>query len=136
VLATGAWMGAGIRTAEQWVAWQCGVSPSRARALVAMAGRLPDLPSTATAFNAGELSEDQVRVVCRYTESHNDTEVAELARNATVSQLQRTLRDHRPTKDPEPADTDEQPPAPEPRQVNFEQSLNECEGWAPSDLER
>src|SRR3954467_13600782 len=55
VLATGAWEGAGIRSVEQWVAWQCGVSPGRARALVAMARRLPELPVTATAFTAGEL---------------------------------------------------------------------------------
>jgi hypothetical protein len=119
VLTTGAWMGAGIRSAEQWVAWQCGVSPRRARALVAMATRLPSLPSTTAAFTTGELSEDQTGVVCRYTQPHNDTEVAELARHATVSQLQRTLRDHRPTRDPEPTDTDGQPPPPEPRRLTF-----------------
>ena len=119
VLATGAWMGAGIHSAEQWVAWQCGVSPRRARALVAMANRLPELPSTATAFTAGELSEDQVRVVCRHTQPHNDAEVAELARHATVTQLQRTLRDHRPSPDPEPVDADGQPPPPEPRRLTF-----------------
>jgi len=119
VLATGSWMGAGIHSAEHWVAWQCGVSPNRARTLVAMAERLVELPATATAFSSGELSEDQVRVVCRYTEPHNDAEVAELAHHATVSQLQRTLRDHRPTRDPDPTDTDGQPPPPEPRRLNF-----------------
>jgi len=37
VLATDAWTGAGIRSPQHWVAWQCGVSARRARALVAMA---------------------------------------------------------------------------------------------------
>jgi hypothetical protein len=41
VLATESYAGAGIRSAEQWVAWKCGVSLGRARSLVAMARRLP-----------------------------------------------------------------------------------------------
>ena len=91
VLATDAWTGAGIRSAEHWVAWQCGVSASRARSLVAMARRLPELPETAAAFEAGELSEDQVKVICAYGPAHNDAELAEFGRQATVSQLHRTL---------------------------------------------
>ena len=31
VLKTEAWQGFGVRSAEQWVAWKCGVSPGRAR---------------------------------------------------------------------------------------------------------
>jgi len=53
VLATEAYAGAGIRSPEQWVAWQCGVSLGRARSLVAMARRLPALPETRTALEAG-----------------------------------------------------------------------------------
>ncbi|HEX2041900.1 MAG TPA: DUF222 domain-containing protein, partial [Acidimicrobiales bacterium] len=45
-LENGSYAGAGIRSAEQWVAWQCGVSLSHARQLVAMARRLPELPAT------------------------------------------------------------------------------------------
>ena len=91
VLATDAWTGAGIRSAEHWVAWQCGVSASRARELVALARRMPELPETLAALRAGELSQDQATVVCRYGSAHNDGELADFARQATVSQLHRTL---------------------------------------------
>ena len=91
VIETGAWQGWGIRSAEQWVAWKCGVSPARARSLVAMARRLGELPETRAALEAGELSEDQVSVVCRRAPAHVDGQVAELARSATVTQLRRVL---------------------------------------------
>ena len=87
-----AWAGAGIRTAEQWVAWKCGVNPSRARTLVAMARRLGQLPETKAALEAGELSEDQAAaVVCRRAPAQVDGQVATLARTATVTQLRRVL---------------------------------------------
>ncbi len=92
VLATGSWTGHGIRSAEHWVAWQCGVSAARAHKLVVMARRLTELPAADAAFAAGELSEDQVAVVARHAPVHNDAEVTEFARHATVSQLSRTLR--------------------------------------------
>ncbi|MGI9023331.1 MAG: DUF222 domain-containing protein, partial [Acidimicrobiales bacterium] len=44
------WAGAGIHSAEQWVAWKCGVSLGRARSLVAMARRLPELPECSAAL--------------------------------------------------------------------------------------
>ncbi len=116
VLVTESYAGAGIRSPEQWVAWKCGLSLGRARALVAMARRLPELPVTRAALEAGELAEDQVAVICHHTPVHNDGEVAELARSATVSQLRRTLGRHtfaKPTPEPAPeAD-------PEPRRVSF-----------------
>ncbi|MCA1657572.1 MAG: HNH endonuclease, partial [Actinobacteria bacterium] len=80
--------------------------------LVAMARRLAELPATRAALEAGELAEDQVAVICRHTPAHNDAEVAELARSATVAQLRRTLGRHSFAK-PEPE------PEPEPRRVNF-----------------
>jgi len=117
VLATESYAGAGIRSPEQWVAWKCGVSLGRARTLVAMARRLPELPATRAALEAGELAENQVAVICRHTPEHNDAEVAELARSATVSQLRRTLGRHTfatPTPDPGP-----EPETQENRRVNF-----------------
>lgn len=63
-LDTGAFEGTGIHSPEQWVAWKCGLSSGRARRLVAMARRLDELPETAAALEAGEVSEDQVAVVC------------------------------------------------------------------------
>jgi len=130
VLDTEAYAGAGIRSPEQWVAWQCGVSLGRARSLVATARRLPELPETRAALQAGELAEDQVAVICRSTPGRNDVEAADLGRVATVAQLKRTLSRYafdEPVRPPEPEratpepEPDAQPePAPEEaRRVSF-----------------
>ena len=94
-LRSGCWEGPGILTFEQWVAWQTALSPARARHVVEIARRQADLPVTAAAFAAGELSIDQVAVLARYTPPEVEASVVELARSATVSQLQRTLRSYR-----------------------------------------
>ncbi len=115
VLEAEAWEGVGIRTAEQWVAWKCGVSLSRARRLVAMARRLKELPETKAAMEAGELSEDQVAVLCRHAPTHIDGQAAELARSATVAQLGRVLGSYAFEEEkPAPADVPD-----EPRWVSF-----------------
>lgn len=129
VLATGAWEGVGIRSPEHWVAWKCGVSPGRARRLVAMARRLGDLPETRAALEAGEVSEDQAAVVCRHVPPTSDAEAAQLARNATVSQLRRVLGSYvweeeaaakaAPPPEPGPAAEPAPEPPPEPRRVSF-----------------
>ena len=117
-LHTAAFEGTGIHSPEQWVAWRCGVSRGRARRLVSMARRLGELPHTASAFEAGELCEDQVAVVCRHAPAYSDAQVATLARQATVSQLARTLR--RYTWAPEPSEDHEGTPEDrEPRRVDF-----------------
>ncbi|HEX3620834.1 MAG TPA: DUF222 domain-containing protein [Acidimicrobiales bacterium] len=91
VLETGCWQVSGIHSPTQWVAWKCGVSPSRARSLVATARRRDELVETTAAFEAGELGEDQVAVIARRAPAGIDAEVATLARSATVSQLRRVL---------------------------------------------
>src|SRR5947209_3376314 len=106
-LDSGAYQQAGIHSPEQWVAWKCGVSRGRARRLVAMARRLPQLPKTKESLEAGALSEDQVAVVCRHAPAACDAEVAAFATQATVSQLSRTLRDY--TWEPPADDTEDQP---------------------------
>jgi hypothetical protein len=115
VLHTGVWQVAGICSAAQWVAWQCGVSPGHAAALVAMARRRSELPVTMAALEAGELSEDQVAVVCRRAPATVDAEVAELARSATVAQLRRVLSRYvfaaeAGDEEPENAQPDNEPP--------------------------
>ncbi len=91
VLATGAWRVDGIASPEQWVTWRCGVSPARARRLVASARALADLPAVAAVFEAGSLSEDQVHVVGAHTDTAHDGQVAQLAPECTVNQLHRVL---------------------------------------------
>jgi hypothetical protein len=115
VLEVGAWEGAGIRSAEQWVAWKCGVSPARARSLVTMARRLRELPDTKAAMDAGELCEDQVSVICRHAPAGIDGQAAELARSATVVQLRRVLGSHAFETDK----ASDPPAAEEVRRANF-----------------
>ena len=59
-----------------------------------MARRLPELPETKAAFRAGELSEDQVALLCAH--DCDDREGVSLARGRTVAELRRVLADHRP----------------------------------------
>lgn len=120
VLDTEAWVGWGIRSAEQWVAWKCGLSPTRAATLVAMARRLGELPQTREALEAGELSEDQAALICRRAPAHVDAEAAALGRAATVSQLRRVLGGYcfaRPRR-PKPEGGEPEPPE-ERRRVRF-----------------
>jgi len=94
VIEAGDWRGQGQLSAEQWAAWRCGFSPARARRFVMMAGRLPDLPETEAAFRAGQLSEDQVALLCAHR--CGDQEGVALARQRPVAELRRALADHRP----------------------------------------
>jgi hypothetical protein len=107
-LRTGAWEGFGIRSPEHWVVWRCGVSPARARRLVAAARTLDGLPHVGALFEAGSLSEDQTAVIVRHTDADHDLQVAELAPSLTVPQLARVLPSlPHPDADPPPND---QPP--------------------------
>ena len=120
-LQSGACEGTGVHSPEQWVAWKCGLSGGRARRLVAMARRLPELAHTASALQAGELSEDQVAVVCRHARAYADAEVATLAAQTTVSQLRRTLSRYSWAPEPGPGEEakSEEPEEPEARRVHF-----------------
>ena len=125
VLESGCWQVAGIHSPTQWVAWQCGVSPARARSLVAMARRRAELPETSAAHEAGELCEDQVAVICRHAPAGVDGQVAALARSATVTQLRRVLGGYPFAEEPVTPDKDEPPqptPPEEPRRVSFGQT--------------
>lgn len=104
-LDTGAWKGDGISSPGHYVAWKCGVSSRRARALVRMAERRPELAHTLAALSAGEISEDQAAVVAVKAPPGYDSQMAELARSATVSQLRRALSSYRfatPAPEPDP----------------------------------
>src|SRR5829696_8629092 len=124
VLESGCWQVAGIHSPTQWVAWQCGVSPARARSLLSMARRRAELPVTSGAHEAGELCEDQVAVICRHAPAGLDDQMAELARSATVTQLRRVLGSYPFAEESPKPDKDEPvpPPPEEPRRVSFGQT--------------
>ena len=121
VLRSGSWQVSGIHSPSHWVAWKCGVSPRRARELVAMARRHGELPETAAAFEAGELCEDQVAVIARRAPAHIDAEAATLARSATVVQLRRVLGGYSFDSDgkPDPDEPAESETPDEPRRMSF-----------------
>ncbi len=96
------WQQWGIRSPDHWLAWQTGLSPARARQLVDTARRARELPATFAAFADGELSVDQVVTVARHTPTHNDAEVCELAKSATVTQLRTSLSRYVHPLDPPP----------------------------------
>jgi hypothetical protein len=122
-LADDLWFGYGILSPEHWVALRFGVSRRRAARLVASARALVDLPACRAAFAAGEVTEDHVWVIARAeVRPVHDGQAAELAREATVSQLSRGLS-LLPPPPPEPTDEsddgtdgqDDPTPEPEPR---------------------
>ncbi|MEJ7584048.1 MAG: DUF222 domain-containing protein [Acidimicrobiales bacterium] len=84
----GAWEG--YRSIAQWVMLHTGTSSARASKWVRMAGQLAERPVLRAAFGAGELSEDQVATVARVP-VHNEAEITELAREASVPQLRRIM---------------------------------------------
>jgi len=85
------WAIAGVRSPEHWLTMRAGLSPFRARQIVAIARRCPDLPTVMGQFADGQLSVDQVTVVTRYAPAHVEASVAELAVHASVPQLRRAL---------------------------------------------
>ncbi|MHB1474656.1 MAG: HNH endonuclease signature motif containing protein [Dermatophilaceae bacterium] len=85
------WAIAGVRSPEHWLTMRAGLSPFRARQVVAVARRAGELPSVMGEFADGQLSLDQVMVVARYAPAHVEASVAEFAVHASVPQLRRAL---------------------------------------------
>ena len=85
------WRGYGIKSVEHWLCWKAGLSPERARQIIAVARRRRELPATFGALVAGQLSVDQVITVAKHAPARNDAEVASFAKVATVTQLRSTL---------------------------------------------
>lgn len=86
-LERGWWQQSGVKSPEQWLGWQTGLSSAQASKVVAVARRWGDLPATMAAFEAGELSLDQVVPIVARVPTWADAEVCELARLCTVGQI-------------------------------------------------
>ncbi|MDQ3738359.1 MAG: DUF222 domain-containing protein [Actinomycetota bacterium] len=78
-LAGDAWKQIGIHSASHWLAWQAGVSTGTANKILAVARRAVLHPEVMAAFNAGELSLDQVALAVR-APRWTDTEICSLAK--------------------------------------------------------
>jgi len=86
------WAGWGINSCVHWLSIRLAISPSTARAQLAVAHALAGLPRVTEHFAAGELSYSQVRALCRVADAHNEAELVELARNMNAGQLERMCR--------------------------------------------
>ena len=100
VIATGAWEGWGIRSLNQWLTWQAGVSTATAARVVAVAEAKVSHPLTAGVFGEGGLSLDQAALAVS-APAYLDGQFADLAVVSTVAQLRIELRAARPTPDPD-----------------------------------
>ena len=117
VLSEHMWEESGCRTAAHWLAWQTGTASSTARKILAVAERAASRPVLMAAFDAGELSLDQMALAVK-APTYTDAEMCGFARNATVTQLSMVVR--RYGFEPDPGDP---VPAPTERESAEEVSL-------------
>ncbi|MDQ3312294.1 MAG: HNH endonuclease [Actinomycetota bacterium] len=108
VVREGVWVDTGCRSVSHWLAWQAGVSPSTARKIVTVAERAETHPALMAAFDAGELSLDQVSIAIR-APAYTDRELCCLATQLTVGQLSYVVRKY--PFEPEPGYTPNGTPA-------------------------
>lgn len=100
-----AWRGDGALNMASWLVRALGMSWHSAHLWLRIARRLEDLPAIAKAFQAGELSFDQARVLVRFATRDTDTDLAEYARGSSVEELWHIARQVRPVTVDEAADT-------------------------------
>lgn len=100
------WTGPGVHTVEQYLCWRAGISPERARQVVAIASRADELPATIEVFRRGELSIDQMATIARRAPWWTDAQLAGLAPRLTVTQLRRTLAAYAFPDIPRPSNDD------------------------------
>ena len=86
------WAQWGCKSCAHWVSWQCGIAPGPAREHVRVARRLGRLPLIRAAFGEGELSYSKVRALTRVDNVERESDLLDLARHTTASQLERLLR--------------------------------------------
>lgn len=91
ILADNVWAIDGIHSPSQYLAWKTGLSPARAREIIAIAERASELPACVDALRGGELAVDQVAAIAKRAPAYIDTEIDELGRMLSVTQLRRLL---------------------------------------------
>jgi hypothetical protein len=90
----GHWGDGGFRSPEHYFTVRAGLSPAHARDVVVIARRRAELPDTAAALGAGELSLDAAAVVAHHAPASYQASMTHLARHATVPQLRRAASRH------------------------------------------
>ena len=85
----------GFHSCGAWVAWRCALDPRSAREHVRVAKALEGLEQVRACFGRGELSYSKVRAITRIATPQIESELVEMARWATASQLERLVRGYR-----------------------------------------
>ena len=98
------WHGPGLHWSAQWIAWKTGMSAGRATQVMKLVARRDELPVTFAAFEAGELSVDQVSPIVEHVPAYADADVCAFARAATVAQLRTVVRSYAFEPDPTKVD--------------------------------
>lgn len=104
------WVGTGIHSPAQWLAWKAGLSPERAKLIVTVAEQRADFPVVTSALERGEITLEQVAVVVAKAPSWADGKVLDFVKEATVHQLRRTITDQFFDDGPARAEPPPQPP--------------------------
>ncbi len=86
------WAGYGISSCVHWLSIRLAISPSTARAQLAVGHALAGLPVLTGEFAAGRLSYSQVRALCRVADTSNEAELVRLAQSMNADQLERMCR--------------------------------------------
>lgn len=86
------WRTEGATSLEAWMVERCGDSQASARSYAHVGEQLDDLPELAAGLASGELTFDKVRAVVDVATPANERELADLARECTVRQLQEVAR--------------------------------------------
>ncbi len=100
LLDTDGWQQGGMRTPSQFLGWKMGLSPERARAVIAVAERRSEFPAVIGSFEAGELSLEQV-VEAVKAPAWADHQIQHFCTIATVSKLRRAMRSNMFVGDPD-----------------------------------
>jgi len=87
------WQGDGLWTPNQYLAWRCGIGPTLASNVIAVAERAADLPAAIGAVRRGEMSLDQLMPIVRSVPAWADEQSVSLAKRLTVSQTRRMVKE-------------------------------------------
>ncbi len=99
----GLWGATGARSVAALVAWKTGCSSATAKTFTTIAERVEEFPRCAQGMREGRLSLDQVGVIAARAGQGSDAHYAQLARNASVTQLRTAVKlEPRPDRSPRP----------------------------------
>lgn len=96
----------GFSSLSQWLSVRGGFSRAEAVRLVALAGRVDELPTLMAHARAGRLSTGVVSMAARVVDEHNEAAVADIVVATTPAQAARVLSRYRSVRDADAPDPD------------------------------